>query len=176
MSNEIQGTQTEKNLQEAFISEATAIVKYKLFAEESGLEFIADKFEYIAKHEMEHAKAFLSLLEGLGDDKTNLKNSVALEGFVSTIDYPDAAIVAEEEGFTDIAKKFRDIASIEARHKKTLEWFLKEYETGAMLKKSSKVKWVCMECGYIHEGVEPPMVCPVCNHKREDYKLYREGD
>lgn len=174
MPKDLQGTETEKNLKEAFVAEATSLVKYRLFSDKSDYKYIENIFLEIASQEEEHAEVFLKLLEGIGDDLQNLRNSVALEGYVSMVDYPDAARIADEEGFHDIAKKFREIASIEARHKKTFEEFTRKMQANMMLKSQRPQKWMCLHCGFIYEGTTPPDECPVCEHPREDFRLYKE--
>lgn len=171
---EIVGTTTEQNLKDAFISESTSILKYLIFADKSKYKYIEEMFKYVAKNEQEHAEVFLEFLGGFGEDLDNLKNSIALEGFTSTIDYPDAARVAEEEGFPEIAQKFRDIATIEAHHKRIFEVLYNQVKNNTLLKSTKPAKWICMKCGYIMEGLEPPAECPVCGHEREDFKLYKE--
>lgn len=169
---DLQGTQTAENLKIAYEAEATSLVKYKLFAADSDYESIEKSFKTIAKQEMEHAEVFLELLGGIGKDEDNLKNSIALEGFTSIVNYPNMAQVAEDEGFLEIAQKFRDIAKIEDRHKKIFEYFLNNLENNTLLKKSSSQKWMCMKCGFIMEGTEPPEHCPVCEHSRTHFELY----
>lgn len=171
---EITGTQTEKNLKEAFISEATSIVKYFMFANESEYELVEEKFKKIANNEMEHAEIFFKFLGGIGDDLDNLRNSIALEGFVSTVDYPEAARIADTEGFPEIAQKFRDISTIEERHKKEFEKLHSEIKNNTLLKSTKEQNWICLKCGHIADGLEPPEECPVCGHKRHDFKLYKE--
>lgn len=173
---ELQGTKTEENLIEAFKLESISLVKYKLFADESDYKEVEKFFNYVARQEEEHAEVFLELLNGLGNDLENLRNSVALEGFVSSIDYPEAAEVAYEEGFPEIAEKFKEIATIEERHKKSFENYLNLIKHDMLLKSSMRQKWMCMKCGFIYEDYEPPKECPVCGHKRKDFKLYEEGE
>lgn len=174
MAKILEGTETEKNIKEAFIAEATSLVKYRLFANKSEYKEIEKNFLEVADQEEEHAEVFLKLLEGLGDDLSNLRNSVALEGYVSVIDYPNAAMIAEKEGFDDIAKKFRDIAEIEARHKKDFENYYQAIQRDTLLESPKPQYWMCMHCGYIYKGLTPPENCPVCEHPRDDFELYKE--
>lgn len=171
----IQGTETEKNLREAFVAEATSLLKYVLFSKKTSFQNVKDVYMRTASNEKEHAEKFLELLGGLSeDDITNLKNSIALEGFVSTIEYPHAARVADKEGFYEIAKIFDEIAIIEERHKRKFESLLSAFENKTMLFSSRPARWVCMKCGYIYEGVEPPDECPVCQHDWKHFELYKE--
>lgn len=171
MEKSLKGTKTEENLQKAFREEATALVKYTIFADESEFKQIENKLVRTAKMELEHAEVFLELLGGVGDDLTNLKNSVALEGFASQIDYPSAAKVARDEGFDEIADKFEKVAEIEARHKKEFLELHDKLKNNTLLKSTSKGLWKCLECGYIHEGTEPPEECPVCEHSKNHFKM-----
>lgn len=170
----LEGTQTEKNLKDAFTAEATSLLRYVLYSKKSEFQYFRQNFMEIAKNEKEHAEKFLEFLGGIGDDEQNLKNSVALEGFTSMIDYPHSAKVAEEEGFYEIAKVFQEIAIIEARHKKIFEDMLNRTINKTVLFNNYSTKWVCMKCGYIFEGVEPPNECPVCGHDWKHFELYKE--
>ena len=173
---DLQGTRTEENLRQAFTLEATSLVKYMLFAEDSDFEEIRLMFKSIARDEVEHAEVFLNFLGGLGDDRQNLKNAVALEGYVSSIDYPEAADIAEEEGFFDVASKFRDIAEIEKRHGKVFANFLNLVEAQTIQKGGTRTRWLCLKCGHIHIGSEPPDHCPVCDHEKKYFEKYDKGD
>lgn len=175
-NNEIKGTQTEKNLWSAYASEATSLIKYRLFAEESDYQLIEKTFLDIAENEEEHAEVFLERLKAIGKDEMNLKNSIALEGFASNVEYREFSKIAKEEGFEDISKLFLDVAKIEERHKKTFEKLLRQLEQESLLKKRTPNKWICLKCGFIYEGYEPPEDCPVCGHSKDHFKLYKEED
>jgi len=85
--------------------------------------------------------------------------------------YPEFAEIAEKEGYADIAKRLRAIAIAEKHHEERFRKLLDEIKKGTMFKKEKKVYWVCMKCGYIHEGEEPPEICPSCNHPKNYFEL-----
>ena len=166
------GTETEKNILAAFTEEAESLVKYVIFSENTEYAELRETWKDIANHEMEHAEAFLKLLYEIDNDKSNVEQSIALEGYVSAVDYPSSAEVARAEGFEDVALVFERIAAIEARHKKIFSLLKNRIESGDFF--SGGRIWMCTECGYIVTGSEPPDFCPVCNHPKKDFKLYKE--
>lgn len=172
LDKSLQGTETEKNLRDAFIAEATSLVKYYLFSKVTDIQYIKENLQKIAGNEKEHAEVFLDLLGGINNDAENLKNSIALEGFVSTVEYPDAARVAYEEGFPEIAKKFEEISTIEERHKRIFETLYQRVVSDTILRSPKQEKWICLKCGYIAEGLNPPEKCPVCDHSWEHFELF----
>lgn len=167
----IQGTKTEKNLREAFKAEAKANMLYTLFADEVDEDIVEEIYLETAKNEKEHAEVFAEYLGLLGDTKENLKLSIANESFEATIDYPEMAHIARQEGFEEIALKFEMIARIEKDHRDKFADILKKIETNTLYKRPQKQTWQCMECGYVHEGLEPPKECPVCGHDTDDFML-----
>ena len=42
-------------------------------------------------------------------------------------------------------------------------------EDGTVWKREKPIRWLCLVCGYVYEGTEPPEVCPGCDHPREHY-------
>lgn len=166
---ELEGTQTLINLQQAFEDEALAVVRYRIYAEYTEDYSIREMFERIADNELEHAEVMAELLGAIGTQEENVKKSVAFESFQSGINYPNMAKIAEDEGFPDIAERFRLVGAIEAIHKIEFDNFLKQMEKDSLYKRPQKVKWTCSECGYTIEAQEAPEHCPFCGHGQDDF-------
>ncbi len=164
---------TVKNLLAAFAGESQARNKYTFFAsvarKEGWLE-IAEFFEEAAKNEKEHAEVILKLLKGIGDTKVNLKSAIDGESYEYKEMYPAFLKDALEEGELAAAKFFETVATVEEGHARRFAELLALLEDGKLLSKDYAVKWQCRECGYVHEGNEPPEKCPLCGHDRTYYK------
>ena len=187
----IKGTKTEKNLLASFAGESQARNRYTYFASQAkkeGFEQISFFFSDTAENEKEHAKRFFKFLEGgeveitasypagiIGKTAENLKEAADGENMEHTVLYPDAAKVADEEGFGEIATIFREIANVEKEHEKRYRALLKNIETGTVFKKPSAVKWRCRNCGYVYEGAEAPQECPACAHPQAYYEVLAEN-
>ena len=172
--NKYAGTQTEKNLQEAFAGESQARNKYTYFASvarKEGFEQIAAIFQATADNEKEHAKLWFKELEGIGDTAANLEAAAAGENFEWTDMYEAFAKTAEEEGFTALAKRFRMVAAIEKRHEERYRALLHNIETAAVFEKSEVKVWECRNCGHIVVGTKAPEVCPVCAHPQSYFEI-----
>ena len=184
---ELQGSQTEKNLLGAFAGESQARNRYTYFASQArkeGYVQIAAIFEETANQEKEHAKREFKFLQGgeveitaafpagvIGSTIENLKAAAAGEHYETTEMYPGFAKVAEKEGFDKIAKVFRNIAVAEKRHEDRYVALAENIANGVVFKREKPVRWVCRNCGYVHEGTEAPGVCPVCAHQQEHFEL-----
>lgn len=173
---DLKGTKTEKNLQEAFAGESQARNKYTYYASKArkdGYEQIAALFEETANNEKEHAKIWFKLLHGgeIADTMTNLKDAAAGENFEWTNMYDRMAREAEEEGFNDIAARFRAVAGIERHHEERYRRLLKNIEEGIVFSRDGDAVWICRNCGYIVVGKKAPEVCPVCQHKQSFFEL-----
>jgi len=180
MGKSIKGTLTEQNLLKAFASECQAKNRYEFFAEKAkaeGYEQIAAIFEKTALQEQSHAKQFFKFMEGgaveiktsyatgLADQTIdNLKASIYEENNEWSELYPMFSAIAKEEGFPAIAAIFKMIAKVEAEHEKRFKKLLKGIEDGTVFHSEKPIRWECRKCGYVHEGVEPPQVCPACQH------------
>ncbi len=191
MNRSIKGTRTEKNLLTAFCGESQARNRYTYFASQAkkeGYEQIAGIFLETAEHEKEHAKRLFKFLEGgsveisasfpagtVGDTKENLKAAAGGENYEHTRMYPEFAKVAEEEGFPEIAAVFRSIAVAEKWHEERYLSLLKKMEEGKIFKEDKPIRWKCRNCGYIHEGPEPPQRCPACAHPMAFYERLAEN-
>ncbi|MFH1768477.1 MAG: rubrerythrin [Candidatus Omnitrophota bacterium] len=175
---ELKGTRTEKNLMAAFAGESQARNKYTYFAKvarKEGYEQIARIFEETAENEKEHAKVEFKYLKGIGSTIENLKAAADGEKYEWGDMYPSFVKTALEEGFPEIAETFREIAEVEKAHEERYRKLLKNIEDGKVFKKDTVVKWRCLNCGYIHEGKEPPQVCPACKHPKSYYELLAEN-
>jgi len=176
--NKYQGTKTEKNLQAAFAGESQARNKYTYFAsvaKKEGYEQIAELFLKTAENEKEHAKMWFKELGELGNTAQNLEAAAAGENYEWTDMYDTFAKEAEEEGFIELAKKFRGVAAIEKSHEERYRALLKNVETKAVFEKSNVTVWECRNCGHIVVGVKAPEVCPVCVHPQSYFEMRKEN-
>ncbi len=174
MANKYAGTQTEKNLEAAFAGESQARNKYTYFASKAkkeGYEQIAALFLKTADNEKEHAKMWFKELDGIGDTAQNLAAAAAGENFEWTDMYDGFAKTAEEEGFSELAKKFRLVAAIENEHEERYRALLKNVETAQVFEKSEIKVWECRNCGHIAVGPKAPLVCPTCAHPQSYFEL-----
>ena len=172
------GTQTEKNLEAAFAGESQARNKYTYFAsvaKKQGFEQIADLFLKTADNEKEHAKMWFKELNGIGDTAENLLAAAEGENYEWTDMYEKFAKTAEEEGFTELAHKFRLVAAIEKHHEERYRALLHNVETAEVFKRSEIKVWECRNCGHIVVGKEAPEVCPVCNHPQSYFEIHAEN-
>lgn len=175
----LEGTKTQKNLNEAFAGESMARNKYTYFAgqaKKEGYEQISAIFEETAINEMAHAKVWFNLLGGIGETTAdNLKKAAGGENFEWTTMYERMAKEAEEEGFPQIAALFREVGKIEKRHEERYQALLKNIQEGKVFLKDGSQIWMCRNCGYIHVGEKAPQVCPVCSHPQSYFELYEEA-
>ena len=178
MANKYAGTQTEKNLHEAFSGESQARNKYTYFAsvaKKEGYEQMAALFLKTADNEKEHAKMWFKELGGIGDTKENLAAAAAGENYEWTDMYEGFAKTAEEEGFTELAAKFRAVGAIEKHHEERYRALLKNIETAQVFEKSEVKVWECRNCGHIVVGTKAPQVCPVCAHPQSYFEVHEEN-
>ena len=172
------GTKTEKNLEAAFAGESQARNKYTYFASKAkkeGFEQIADLFLKTADNEKEHAKLWFKELNGIGDTAENLAAAADGENLEWTDLYEGFAKTAEEEGFPELAAKFRGVAAIERRHEERYRALLRNIEAQEVFKKSSVKVWECRNCGHIAVGEKAPEVCPVCAHPQAYFEITAEN-
>ena len=183
----LKGTQTERNLLTAFAGESQARNRYSYFASQArkeGYEQIAAIFEETANQEKEHAKREFKFLQGgeveiaaafpagvIGNTLENLKAAAAGEHYENTQMYPDFAKIADREGFVEIATVFRNIAIAEKRHEQRYLALAKNITEGLVFKRQKAVRWVCKNCGYVHEGLEAPKTCPSCAHPQAHFEM-----
>lgn len=172
------GTQTEKNLLAAFAGESQARNKYTYFAstaKKEGYEQISALFLKTADNEKEHAKMWFKELEGLGDTAANLAAAADGENYEWTDMYEGFAKTAEEEGFADLAAKFRLVAAIEKHHEDRYRALLENVETALVFAKSEVRIWECRNCGHIVVGKSAPKVCPTCAHPQSYFEVHAEN-
>ena len=176
--NRYEGTQTEQNLEAAFAGESQARNKYTYFAsvaKKEGYEQISSLFLKTAENEKEHAKMWFKELNGIGDTAENLCAAAAGENYEWTDMYDGFAKTAEEEGFHDLAAKFRLVAAIEKSHEERYRALLKNVKTAEVFAKSEVKVWECRNCGHIVVGKKAPEVCPTCNHPQSYFEVRAEN-
>ena len=176
--NKYFGTKTEQNLQAAFAGESQARNKYTYFAsvaKKEGYEQISEIFLKTAENEKEHAKMWFKELNEIGNTAENLEAAAAGENFEWTDMYENFAKVAEEEGFKELAYKFRAVGAIEKTHEERYRALLNNVETKKVFEKSSISVWECRNCGHIVVGKKAPEVCPVCAHPQSYFEVRKEN-
>lgn len=174
----LKGTRTEASLKAAFAGESQARNKYTYFAgvaKKEGFEQIAAIFLETADHEKEHAKRAFKFLGELGSTEDNLKAAIAGENYEWTSMYREFERIAREEGFDEIADFFREVGEVEEEHEKRYRALLDNLQKGRVFLKEQPVKWQCRNCGYVHQGVEAPEICPACAHPRAYYQVLCEN-
>lgn len=177
---ELKGSKTEKNLLEAFAGESQARNKYTFYASKAkkdGYVQISNIFEETARNEKEHAEIWFKYLhDGAVPPTTfNLADAAAGENFEWTDMYDRMAKEADEEGFTDIAEKFRMVGAIEKHHEERYRKLLKNIEDEVVFSKDGDVIWQCSNCGHIVVGKRAPELCPVCAHPKSYFQILSEN-
>ena len=191
MNQSIKGTRTEQNLLKAFAGESQARNRYEFFAKAAkneGFEQISAVFLETANHEKAHAKRFFKFFEGgavtitatypaglIGTTVENLKAAAGGEHEEWTMLYQEFAETARAEGFPEVAAAFKMAAKVETEHEKRFLQLLQNLETGAVFQKPEKVRWLCRNCGYIHEGEKAPGTCPACLHPQAFFEVAAEN-
>ena len=177
---ELKGSKTEQNLLSAFAGESQARNKYTYFASKAkkdGYEQIAAIFEETANNEKEHAKMWFKELHN-GEVPSTIENLEAAadgENYEWTDMYEEFAKVAEEEGFSAIAKKFRMVGEIEKHHEERYRKLLENVKGDLVFSKDGDKVWICRNCGHISIGKEAPKVCPVCAHPQSYFEVKAEN-
>ena len=172
------GTKTEKNLEAAFAGESQARNKYTYFASKAkkeGFEQIAALFLKTADNEKEHAKMWFKELNGIGDTAQNLEAAADGENYEWTDMYEEFAKTAEEEGFAELAAKFRMVGEIEKHHEERYRALLKNVKMQEVFAKSEIKVWECRNCGHIVVGMKSPEICPVCGHPQSYFEIHAEN-
>lgn len=171
---ELKGSKTEANLMAAFAGESQARNKYTYYASQAkkdGYEQIAAIFEETANNEKEHAKMWFKELNGIGDTAENLKSAAEGENFEWTDMYENFAKTADQEGFPELAEKFRRVGEIEKHHEERYRALLKNVETASVFEKSEVKVWECRNCGHIIVGTKAPELCPTCAHPKSYFEV-----
>jgi rubrerythrin len=187
----VKGTKTEQNLLKSFAGESQARTRYTFFAsvaKKEGYEQIAGTFLETAEQEKEHAERFFKYLEGgmveitasypAGKIGTTAENLLAAaEGEFEEWDdlYRNFAIVADEEGFTEIAETFRRIAMVEREHETRYRKLLERLDMGETFARDEEILWQCRNCGYVHKGKKAPVKCPACAHPQAYFEPKKEN-
>lgn len=178
MANKYAGTQTEKNLREAFSGESEARNKYTFFAskaQKEGFEQIAALFLKTAENEREHAKLWFKELDGLGGIAENLLSAAEGENYEWTDMYAGFAQTADEEGFHELAAKFRMVAAIEKTHEDRYRALLHNVEMNKVFEKCEIRVWECRNCGHIVVAEKAPEICAVCAHPKAFFEIHAEN-
>lgn len=178
MANKYAGTQTEKNLMAAICGESEARNKYTFFASKAkkeGFEQIAALFLKTADNEKEHAKLWVKELNQIGTTAENLLAAAEGENYEWTDMYEGFAKTAEEEGFPELARKFRLVAAVEKHHEERYRKLLQNVETMQVFEKSEVKIWECRNCGHIVVGTKAPEVCPTCDHPKAYFEVCAEN-
>jgi len=175
---ELKGSRTEQNLRTAFAGESQARNKYTYFAsvaKKEGYEQIAEIFLKTAENEKEHAKLWFKALGELGDTKENLLHAAEGENYEWTDMYDEFAKVALEEGFKELAAKFKMVAAIEKHHEERYRALLNNIEMQQVFAKGEMTMWECRNCGHLVMGKKAPEMCPVCNHPQSYFEVRKEN-
>ena len=175
---ELKGSRTEKNLWTAFAGESQARNKYDYFAsaaKKAGYEQIAAIFQETALNEKEHAKLWFKALGGIGNLEENLIAAAAGEHEEWTEMYAEFARVAAEEGFNELAERFKGVAAIEKTHEERYLRLLANVKEGKVFAREETKVWRCRNCGHLHVGKEAPDLCPVCAHPKAYFELEKEN-
>ena len=191
---DLTGSETEKNLLKAFAGEGQARNRYTFFAsvaKKDGYEQIAGIFQETADNEKEHAEVFFKYLKKsrgkaleisasypagyIGTTEENLLMAVEGEHEENSKLYPEFEKVAREEGFEEVAISFREIAEVEEQHEKRYRKLLANIKDDIVFRRGEKILWKCRNCGYVHEGFEPPLSCPACKHPKDYYEILCEN-
>ena len=172
------GTKTEKNLEEAFAGESMARNKYTYFANiamQEGYDQLAEIFLKTARNEQEHARLWFQELGHLGDTAANLKAAAEGENYEWTDMYDRMAMDADEEGFPELAEKFRKVGAIEKAHEERYLALLKNVEMQQVFEKSEEIMWECRVCGHLVIGKKAPEACPVCGFSQSFFEVRKEN-
>ena len=191
MSKTLRGTKTEKNLLASFAGESQARNRYTYFASvarKEGFEQIANIFMETAENEKEHAKVFFKYLEGgdleitasypagaIKNTKANLEEAAAGENLEWTTLYRDAAGIARDEGFENVARSFEQVAKVEKFHESRYRKLIQNCIKNEIFKRKETIRWHCLNCGYVYEGNEAPKECPACRHPQAFFEVLAEN-
>lgn len=172
---QFKGSRTEANMKAAFAGESQAWAKYTFYADQAraeGYQQIAAIFDETGENESAHARIWFNRIKDAGMTKDNLKDAAAGEHYEWTEMYAEFAKVADEEGFDDIARLFRQVAEIEKHHDDRYTTLMENLEKGIVFKRENVVVWKCRNCGHLHMAMEAPEICPVCAHPRSYFEVH----
>jgi rubrerythrin len=176
----LKGSKTEKNLFKTFAGESRVRNKYTFYAEkarEDGYMYVADIFEETAGNEMAHAReAYRRYLDRVGNTKNNLIEAALGEAEENKVIYKEFEETARDEGFEEIADFYKELQEVEGHHKERFLALAKKLKEGKIFKSSREAEWLCLNCGYIYEGKEAPMRCPLCKYPRSYFRKLDNED
>lgn len=175
---ELKGSKTEQNLISAFAGESMAANRYRLYAEkahEEGYEQIKSIFQETSDNEVQHAKRILNFINGIGNTEANLKAGAYGEHEEWTQIYKEMEAVAKEEGFTEIAAFFKNVATVEKEHEERYQTLLQLLQEKKVFQGDENTVWVCRNCGFVYVGKEPPKKCPVCTYPQGYFERKAEN-
>ena len=183
MAIEFIESQTKDNLMRAFAGESQARNRYTFAASQARkehLHVIEAIFRFTADQEKEHAEIFYNYLKELAGENIHIDGSYPVDihediakllrsaehNEYEEFDpvYKTFGDIAEEEGFKKIAASFHAIAAIEKTHGDRFARFATWLEENKLFISDVEAGWMCLNCGYVHWGKEPPRKCPVCHH------------
>ena len=171
---DLEGSRTEKNLYKTYAGECRARTKYNLYSEKAradGYVWISEIFNMIAGNEYAHAReSYKRYLDKINCTKNNLIESAVGESEEANIIYKEFEKVAREEGFEEIADFYKELQEVEESHKERYLDLAKKLKDDKIFKSDEDTLWVCLNCGYIHEGKEAPERCPLCKYPRAYFK------
>ena len=177
--NNLMGTKTDQNLRFAFSGESEARNKYTFFAsaaQKDGYEQIAAIFTETANNEKEHAEMWFKALSGMGSNTAeNLRIAANGEHYEWAEMYSQFAKEAREEGFSELATQFEQVAKIEKDHEERFLKLLANIESDRVFKKDEPITWICRNCGHTFQGTSAPEICPVCKHVKAFFQEKAEN-
>ena len=185
-------TQTFHNLARGFAGECQAGMRYQLTVKEAmrqGYKVLADTIRTIAKNETNHAKVFFEALLAQAGSQDDIRIDASFPFHAGTLEenlrfaaideqdeaenlYPSFAKIAEEEGFGQIALKFRQVAKVEENHRIIFEYLYEAFKDGSLYKAERPMLWICGECGYMHTTKEAWNICPLCGASQGEIELH----
>ena len=190
---DLKDSKTKANLLKAFVGESQARNRYNFAAAQAkkeGLFVLQSVFDYTANQEKEHAEVFYNQLKAFSSENIHIDGTYPIDNYNSTLEllksanhneleefnvvYISFSDVAKEEGFSTISSLFTNIAAIEKTHADRFDKYAKELQEGNLFKRNQNVQWMCTNCGFIYEGIEAPMICPVCEHPKGYFLIYNE--
>jgi len=190
---DLKDSKTKANLLKAFVGESQARNRYNFAAAQAkkeGLFVLQSVFDYTANQEKEHAEVFYNQLKAFSNENIHIDGTYPIDNYNSTLEllksanhneleefnvvYKSFSDVAKEEGFSTISSLFTNIAAIEKTHADRFDKYARELQEGNLFKRNQNVQWMCTNCGFIYEGIEAPMICPVCEHPKGYFLIYNE--
>jgi rubrerythrin len=176
---EFKGSKTEANLMAAFAGESQARNKYTFYASQAkkdGYQQIGDIFTETANNEKEHAELWFKRLHENAIPATmdNLLDAAAGEHYEWVEMYAGFAQTARQEGFNDIAAAFELVAGIEKTHEQRFQKLADNIRNGKVFSRDENTLWICLNCGYIYKGAQPPAMCPTCKHPQSYFQIHLE--